>query len=250
MQCKNCENTLRTDYSFCPDCGAKVIRNRITAKNLWFDFTERFFNIDNTFLRTFIDLFKKPEVVIGGYINGVRKKHMNPISYFTIALTLAGILLLLARQNMMNLSKSGMMGGMASGADSNTTNPIVTQKFEEIITGMYDYQNIIYLLSIPLLVFISKIVFWNKKQYNWSEHFVINIYAYSHISICVNALYLISYWNQPLLMVISTLSILIYIVYYSFALKRLFKLNWESIILKLYHKLRFVQIVVVTTFFK
>ena len=38
MQCRNCGTSLRTDYSFCPDCGAKVIRNRITIKNLLYDF--------------------------------------------------------------------------------------------------------------------------------------------------------------------------------------------------------------------
>ncbi len=233
MVCKNCGRTLRTDYSYCPDCGAKVIRNRITAKNLWFDFTERFFNLENSFFRTFIDLFKKPDVVIGGYIDGVRKKYMNPISYFTIALTLGGIVLFLARKNIMGISKSGFMAGMAGGVDSKAENPFATTQFEGIMDVMFDYQNIFYLLSIPLLALISKLVFWNKKQYNLSEHFVINIYAYSHISICVNTLYLISYWNSSLLMVFSQLSMLIYIVYYSFTLKRLFQLNWESIILKL-----------------
>ena len=42
MNCKNCDLPLRTDYSFCSNCGAKVIRNRLTLKNLWYDFTERF----------------------------------------------------------------------------------------------------------------------------------------------------------------------------------------------------------------
>ncbi len=45
MICKNCENSLQTDYSFCPDCGAKVIRNRLTIKNLLSDFIERYFNV-------------------------------------------------------------------------------------------------------------------------------------------------------------------------------------------------------------
>ncbi|MDO6470350.1 DUF3667 domain-containing protein [Maribacter sp. 1_MG-2023] len=95
MECKNCHTNLRTDFSYCPDCGAKVIRNRLTVKNLWYDATERFFNIDNTFLITFKHLFTKPDEVIGGYINGVRKKYLNPTSYFTIAITLGGGYLLM-----------------------------------------------------------------------------------------------------------------------------------------------------------
>ena len=91
MDCKNCELPLRTDYSFCANCGAKVIRNRLTLKSLWYDFTERFFNLDNTFLKTFKHLFSRPDDVIVGYINGTRKKYLNPVSYFTIALMLGGL---------------------------------------------------------------------------------------------------------------------------------------------------------------
>lgn len=98
MNCKNCANSLQTDYSFCPDCGAKVIRNRLTIKNLLSDITERYFNLDNTFLRTFLHLFTKPDVVINGYVNGTRRKYLNPISYFGIALMLAGFLMFFMRK--------------------------------------------------------------------------------------------------------------------------------------------------------
>ena len=98
MNCKNCEGSLRTDYSYCSNCGAKVIRNRLTIKNLWYDVTERFFNVDNTFLKTFLHLFSKPEVVVDSYVKGVRKRYLNPIAYFTIALTLSGILLYILKK--------------------------------------------------------------------------------------------------------------------------------------------------------
>ncbi|PHR71636.1 MAG: hypothetical protein COA67_06375 [Lutibacter sp.] len=54
-------------------------------------FNEQFLNYDNKFLQTFIHLFTKPEVVIDGYINGTRKKYVNVISYFAIAITLSGL---------------------------------------------------------------------------------------------------------------------------------------------------------------
>lgn len=60
MTCKNCDARLRTDYLYCPACGAKVIRNRITIKNLWTDFLERYFNLDNTFIRTVVHLTTTP----------------------------------------------------------------------------------------------------------------------------------------------------------------------------------------------
>ena len=68
MRCKNCQTKFLIESDFCYNCGAKVIRNRLTLKNLLNDFSEQFLNYDNKFLQTFIQLFKKPEVVIDGYI--------------------------------------------------------------------------------------------------------------------------------------------------------------------------------------
>ena len=85
MDCKNCSFLIQENDNFCPSCGGKVIHNRLTIKNLFEHFSEQFLNYDNKFLQTFIHLFTKPEVVIGGYINGTRKKYVNAISFFAIS---------------------------------------------------------------------------------------------------------------------------------------------------------------------
>ena len=85
MNCKNCDANLNQNSDYCNNCGAKVIRNRLTIKTLFSHFSEQFLNYDNKFLQTFIHLFTKPEDVIGSYINGTRKKYVNVISYFAIA---------------------------------------------------------------------------------------------------------------------------------------------------------------------
>ncbi|WP_297793856.1 DUF3667 domain-containing protein [uncultured Eudoraea sp.] len=81
MECKNCGTTLNEDVNYCSNCGARIIRKRLTFKNLSHDLIERYFDLDNTFLRTFIHMFTKPEQVIEGYISGIRRKYLNPISY-------------------------------------------------------------------------------------------------------------------------------------------------------------------------
>ena len=58
--------------NYCPDCGAKHIRNRLTTIILLNQINDQFLSIDNRFLITFLDLFKKPEKVINGYINGLQ----------------------------------------------------------------------------------------------------------------------------------------------------------------------------------
>jgi uncharacterized membrane protein YvbJ len=84
MSCKNCGLALIEETNFCTACGAKVIRNRLTIKNLLEHAVEEFLSIDNKFLITITHLFTRPEVVIDGYINGLRKKYMNPISFLQL----------------------------------------------------------------------------------------------------------------------------------------------------------------------
>ena len=66
MSCKNCGLALTEETNFCNSCGAKVIRNRLTLKNLLQHAVEEFLSIDNKFLITITHLFTRPEAVIDG----------------------------------------------------------------------------------------------------------------------------------------------------------------------------------------
>ena len=213
MDCKNCTHALRTDYSYCSNCGAKVIRNRITIKNLWYDFTERFFNLDNTFLLTFKHLITQPDAVIVGYINGVRKKYMNPISYFTIAVFVGGFLYFLIQKffpDAMNYQFEQM------AIDVNDPSQKIGMEFgKKFQSIMMEYQSLFYLAMLPFLSMISRLVFYNKKQFNLSEHFVINIYAYSHMSIIVNILYILVVWNSQIFYYVASVNFFTLIIYFA-----------------------------------
>ena len=241
MVCKNCENTLRTDYSFCPDCGAKVIRNRITIKNLWYDAIERFFNIDNTFLITFKNLFINPDQVILGYINGVRKKYLNPISYFTIAVMLGGLFIFLNKEffpDAMNYPFNSV--DIDSLSESDKFGMEFGKKFQDYL---FEYQNIFYILMLPFLALISRLVFIDKKKYNLSEHFVMNIYGYSQMSICVNLLYMLLIWNNQLLYYVASINGLFQIIYFTYLFKKIFELNLKQSLLRLFFFLILLGIV-------
>lgn len=94
MNCKNCNTNLAVEQNYCFECGAKVIRNRLTLANIFSEVKEHLFQYDNKLLQTFILLFKKPEAIIVSYIEGVRKRYVNPISFFGVALTLSGLYVL------------------------------------------------------------------------------------------------------------------------------------------------------------
>ena len=166
MQCKNCGNTLRRDFSYCPVCGAKVIKNRLTLKNIWQDLSFQVFNLDNTLLKTIRYMFTQPEVVITGFISGARKKFMNPVSYFAIAITLSGVLIYVLR-NWYDVRLTEV-----SGNSGNTTN----------MDFIFDYQGLMSYLIMPIYALMTWILFLDKRTLNYSEHLVANAYTTAQVS--------------------------------------------------------------------
>ncbi len=231
MNCKNCQSNLDNDNNYCPDCGAKVIRNRLTVKNLINDATERFFNVDNTFLITFKHLFTKPDEVIGGYINGVRRKYLNPISYFTIAITFGGLFVYVYTEFFPNaLDFDFRYENSSSLTEAEKFGQDIQKKWN---TYLFKYQSLFYIAMLPFLALISRLVFINKKQFNLSEYFVINIYAYSHLSIIINTVYMLVLWNSKLLYYVSMVNVVFQIGFFTWVFYKLFNLTTKQTILKL-----------------
>ena len=174
MVCKNCNTKLNDSQNYCFECGAKVIKNRLTTKNLTEDFSEQFLSYDNRFLQTFIDLFIKPEAVISGYINGTRKKYINVVQYFAISLTLLGLQFLII--NSINpeylIPEESIMDEQLAKYYNKEGLEALNNYFKLI----NEYQSVIYAIGIPMSALITWIVFLKERLYNFTEHLVINMY--------------------------------------------------------------------------
>ncbi|WP_178983685.1 DUF3667 domain-containing protein [Winogradskyella helgolandensis] len=170
MNCKNCHTELSTKDDYCKSCGGKVIRNRLTFRNLFEHLSETFFNYDNKLLRTFIRLFTRPEDVVGDYIEGVRKKYVNPISYLGIALTLTGIIIYLMKKNQLEVNYDVFNQGM---------NQNYMTKIQSLTT---EYASLIFISYIPLLVAASWLIL-KKRNYNITERTVAFTYLMAQYSI-------------------------------------------------------------------
>ena len=161
MVCKNCGASLRSDFGYCPACGAKVIRNRLTIKNIWQDLSFQVFNLDNTFLKTFRHLFSRPEFVIDTYISGTRKKYMNPISYFAIAVTISGILFFVLR-NVYEIELIPKNNNNVQGPN---------------MDFIFDYQGLMSYFFLPYYALVTWILYLDKGKMNFTEHLVANSYV-------------------------------------------------------------------------
>lgn len=228
MNCKNCNKTLKDSQKFCDECGAKVIQNRLSPKILATQVNEQFISIDNKFLRTFIDLFRKPDEVINGYINGTRKKYIDVLQYFAISLTLGGIQVFLMTtffSDALEFSPEFMQS--VESMPEQKDNPFLGLDYNDFA----QYQSLMYILMVPFSAFGTWIVYYflGNKRFNFTEHLVINLY-YSGEVIIVTSIFSVLFLFFGLnYIVIYTILTIPSFLYFGFVLKRVFKESfWDT----------------------
>jgi len=218
MNCKNCKTIFEESDDYCRRCGGKVIRNRLTIKSLFHHISETYFNYDNKLLRTYLTLFSEPEEVIVGYINGTRKKYVDVIGYFALAITLSGLQLFF-------LSKLDM--DMPAYYDTTTEIGKRQEAFTKAIyTFTTEYQALVLMLYIPFYALFAKLVFRKYKKFNYTELLVVFLYCQAHLSITSAVLIpVLSISDSMSLGLLSTLILPIQLIYFIYALKRVYGLT-------------------------
>lgn len=226
MDCKNCKYSLTNQNKFCPECGAKVIHNKLNFKNLFDQINDQYFSLDNKFFTTIKDLLVKPEIVIDGYINGVRKKYVDVIQFLAISLTLYGFQFLILKtffsETLITTSSTG-----------NEQLDKITASINE---GLFEYMGLISILFIPIISTITYLIFINSYKYNYVEHIVINAYVvaqYTILAFCLFILLMIFGLDTQINFIIS--SILSYL-YIGYSFKKLYNLSifktiWKTLLI-------------------
>ncbi len=214
---------MRDDHGFCSYCGSRVIGDRISLKFIFNEFLDKVLSVDNKLLKTFWHLFTKPEKVIEGYVNGVRKRYYNPFSYLLISITLAGLATLITRDIAME----------AIAAANQVNNNASVQFTEQMMDIIFDYQSFLTIASIPLYAFVSWIVFLNKKKFNYLEHNIVYVYTSAQLSIINFLIVGLLFIIQIDFFVETSIAISILLVAYnSYVAIRLFKLSFLQFIVK------------------
>ena len=221
MECKNCKKSQPTDFNFCPECGGKVIKNRLTFKNLAADVLAKSFDIDSTFLRTFRHLFTQPDIVIDSYIQGIRKRYINPIGYLGIALTLSGLLLFLTRKFFRDQLDFDMMD---QGLDP--------EVMGRVMNALFDMNTLVFLIYVPIFAFSGYLVF-NKQRYNTTEYHVFYMYILAHWSILTFPISLIVLFISPEHYLVLGIPLLIALISYAiYAMQRMNKYDVGQFLLR------------------
>jgi len=137
--CLNCEKTISPNDHFCPNCGQVNNTSRISLKYYFSEYLSGFFSFDNRFFKTIIPLIFRPGKVTREFIEGKRKKYVNPFQlYLNITIL---FFLLIGLFNTIDDFKEGQKISISSKNDSedlskalDTLNKVFKNKKKDSVT--------------------------------------------------------------------------------------------------------------------
>jgi hypothetical protein len=237
MNCKNCNVILPEEAGYCPDCGAKIVNERPQMLEIIKAFIKFIFNWDNSYVRTFTDLFIRPHQVMHAYISGVRKRYVSPIVFLAVC-TAFGMLVYNSLSDEYikiteNINEAQLEFFENLNAEEGKKSPIMDREQmkkenEENMRFYLKYFNLFSFLVMPLYTLMSFLVFgWEK--FNFAEHFIINSYLQG-LGLFVGAiLFIIGIYTTPSL---SIYALFLLAVYYLITYSKLLHLGFGQLVLK------------------
>ena len=173
--CKNCSQEIHNN--FCANCGQKTSVEHLTFSKLISDISDNVFQLNHGLFYSIKELTLHPAISIDNYLNGKRKKYLQPIAY---AFTLATLYFLLTKLIGHSTFVDQIFEGyMLSVEGTNDTISEANPEFFSWLSSNYAYTT---LLVVPLFALASRIAYFNAKN-NFLEHLALNLYITGHQSL-------------------------------------------------------------------
>ncbi|TNJ45661.1 DUF3667 domain-containing protein [Tamlana fucoidanivorans] len=222
MLCFNCKTKLIENAKYCYCCGEKATQERLTLKRLFQLYIQTFLNLDNLFFKTFLSLFYTPEDVINSYIKGIRKKYINVIGYFALALTFTGLELFILNNYFPEFSDLSKTATRETAHLSN-----------QIVKSLQSHQTLVLICLIPIFTGITRLVFRKNKTYNYTELLVAHIYIFAHTTLITVVISIFAALINLSMVNIGWGLLVFKTLYLGFVLKRIYNKSFKSMALKL-----------------
>lgn len=149
---------LPEQAGYCSSCGARVVRERFTMRILWDEVVEKFLGWDTTFLTTFRELFRRPEVVLNAYVlQGLRKRYMNPFGFYAIGVAIMVFIITVFQEDYIVMMEQTII------TERNPIEGIDKAAFQRKMNAwMAKYLNFVSFLFLPIYSFLSWVLFRKK----------------------------------------------------------------------------------------
>lgn len=214
MNCQNCQQKLTENDQFCSHCGQKVIKERLTIRQLLTDLLQIITNLERGLLFTVKEMALRPFKVIDEFISGRTQPYYGPLRFVVLWVTISVVV---------NISL-----GLYDQQQETISGFIIPEGEQDVMARQQDISNFFkkYANVIPLLIipFTSLISSWlmKKRKLNYAEHLVMNAYIAGFTSI-LGVLYLLFFWlmSIPVFQGLMFTTLINY-AYYCWAYKKLF----------------------------
>ena len=197
MTCKTCNSQIPEGSKYCNACGAKVVTKRITIKEIFIHISQNIFGWDNSFLRTLTTLTFRPNVILQEYLDGVRKKYVNPVSFLAFCTSISLILFNAFSSYYLKLSSFdttaqvkveandilstfGIKDTLAVAEQADKLEELQDEKIkpkrapDPIEEFFMKYYLVFSFLMLPSYALVSRLVY--GRRHNFAEHLAMNAY--------------------------------------------------------------------------
>lgn len=162
--CLDCETELHGAY--CSGCGLHNTHRRLRAPDIVGDVLSHFLTFDSTVFRTLSGLVRNPGRVAREYVDGRRKRYLNP---FKLYIALSAIFFLLNR-----LLDIDLIETVATPAEG-TKAAFLVGTVQGFMRAHLDQ---VVILTLPILAVVLRILF-RKSRFNFAETFTFTLFESS-----------------------------------------------------------------------
>jgi hypothetical protein len=166
-------------------------------------------------------LFINPGKLINEYLDGRTKDYYNPLKYLLIIAGISALLVIWFNVFDANMENTKHLFGVDEPE---------TKLQSSINDYIKKYLNLFTILVLPFYSLISKWVFKKHKQY-YAEHLIINSYLFAQYTLIQIFTLFTLYFFPFLTKFIFVFGFVVFISYYSYAFKSIYKIKfWKSLL--------------------
>lgn len=225
-RCLNCSSEISLDAKYCYNCGAHQSKNELTTKEVFIELFDVIIIWNKDFFKTFFHLVAKPAKTAGYYIDGGRKRYMNPLLYMLFSFFLYVLILSFTGGEMIFIEG---MKEMASGANREHTEYLARNPSEieldsqpeyidiDSVSNLNRFSKILFFLTLPIMA-ITSILFFKSSGMKFAGHLVVNAFLMSQLMM-IGIITIPLTLFEPSIQIISSIPkyfILLYIIYYQY----------------------------------
>lgn len=175
--CRNCGAARLGEY--CQDCGQHFLEERLHIRSLLQDLVQQHLSVNRGLLRTIIEMTRSPGSVVRRFIQGQRRRYVNPFTYLFFGAAVALLFFVLYRDQY-ELWMQAKMAGLDENQDVLTT--AQAREYGRILFSLSQQAAYTSLaMCVPFALLIR--LFARKRGINLAEAFVFSLYGFGHATL-------------------------------------------------------------------